>query len=156
MVDPLVSPKSDRFVLGHELIDVAHSELNDLAAEIEDLINGAHDRATIASRLSDFHLRLADHCAHEEELLDLLPMNVYASTIESHRRAHDILIGKVWEVAYRATVAEFDLLAQQGFGKAVLELLRHQLVDDTALVGALIREGLQCLPTSMSTAETEA
>lgn len=136
----------DRFALGRGLIDVAHKELNELAGEIQCLINDGHDHVLIADRLSDFHLHLACHCSQEEELLGALPMDIYASSVASHRRAHDILIGKVWGVAYRAAVGDFDLLDRQGFGKAVLEILRHQLVEDAVLIGTLIREGLLSPP----------
>ena len=68
----------------------------------------------------------------------------------------EVLIGKVWTVAYRAAVGDFDLLARRDFGLAVLELLRHQIVDDAALVGTLIREGLLHISPSVPLTEGEA
>ena len=150
------SPGSQTTQLGHERLDAAHGELIELAGEIERLIRQDEAVRTIADHLAAFHLLLTCHCAEEEDLLGALPADRHGGAVTEHRRAHRTLTDTMRALAQRAADGAFDRRDRKVFGKAVIQLLGHQLVDDAALVGALIREGLHGLSPHPEETRTES
>jgi hemerythrin-like metal-binding protein len=130
---------SEHFCLGHERIDREHRQLLELAARIE---TEAEKTACIDDLLPlcrDFFRLLVSHCFYEEQLLRKLPRDRFGPHVDEHCRGHARLIKQAQAVLAGQLPTGFTNLP--AFLDAYFELMHDLLVDDTELVGALIREG---------------
>ena len=130
---------SELLELGHDRIDAEHRVLLTLASEIERIIETGGDMAVLQPCYQDFHRRLAAHCAYEEGLLRSLPRSVFGAQVDTHCRGHASLIAQAANIADGAVPDGYDTL--HGFTEAYFRLMHDLLIDDSELIGALIREG---------------
>lgn len=130
---------SEHFSLGHERIDREHRRLLDLAARIEAAAEQASCVQDILPLYHDFFRLLVSHCFYEEQLLRKLPRDRLGNHVDEHCRGHARLIKQAQTVLSGQLPTGFDSLP--AFIDAYFELMHDLLVDDTELVGALIREG---------------
>jgi hemerythrin len=130
---------SEHFSLGHDRIDREHRRLLELAARIESAAELASGVGDILPLCRDFFRLLVAHCFYEEQLLRKLPRDRFGEHVDEHCRGHARLIRQAQAVLAGQLPSGFDNLP--AFIDAYLELMHDLLVDDTELVGALIREG---------------
>ncbi|MBI3444853.1 MAG: hypothetical protein HY055_05735 [Magnetospirillum sp.] len=130
---------SEEFSLGHERIDREHHRLIDLAAQIEAKAQIASDVADLIPLCKTFFRQLAAHCFYEEQLLRMLPRVRFGAQVDEHCRGHARLIDQAQLVLKGQLPNGFDDLS--AFIDAYFQLMHDLLVDDTELVGVLIREG---------------
>lgn len=130
---------SDELALGHERIDREHRRLIELAAQIEAKAECASEVAGLLPLCRAFFRQLVSHCFYEEQLLRMLPRDRFGEQVDAHCRGHARLINLAQVVLNGHLPAGFDNLP--AFIDAYFELMRDLLVDDTELVGVLIREG---------------
>lgn len=130
---------SEQFALGHERIDREHRRLLELAARIEREAENAASIEDIMPLCRDYFCFLVAHCFYEEQLLRKLPRARFGEHVDEHCRGHARLINQAQAVMTGTLPTGFDDLP--AFLSAYFTLLHDLLVDDTELVGALIREG---------------
>ena len=130
---------SDSFALGHERIDREHRRLLDLATRIETEAEKCGRVEDILPLCRDFFRLLVAHCFYEEQLLRKLPRARFGNHVDEHCRGHARLIQQAQLVMSGHLPTGFESLP--AFLDAYFELMRDLLVDDTELVGSLIREG---------------
>ncbi|KIL97058.1 hypothetical protein CCC_00119 [Paramagnetospirillum magnetotacticum MS-1] len=130
---------SEHFALGHDRIDREHRRLLELSAQIEARAETTTDLDDILPLCRDFFRLLVAHCFYEEQLLRKLPRDRFGSHVDEHCRGHARLIKQAQTVLTGQVPSGFESL--QGFFGAYFELMHDLLVDDTELVGSLIREG---------------
>lgn len=131
---------SDELAIGHPRIDADHRRLLDTIGEIEDLIDGGAPSDRIREGYADLLALAAMHCAFEERLMRELPREIFAVHVDEHCRRHTALIGKLRQAAEGSTSdgpAADRVTENRG---AIVGLLRELIVDDTQLVGVLVRE----------------
>lgn len=130
---------SDHFALGHERIDREHRRLIELAARIEAKAEKAARVEDILPLCHDFFRLLVSHCFYEEQLLRKLPRDRFGTHVDEHCRGHARLIRQAQTVMAGQLPTGYESLP--AFLDAYFELMHDLLVDDTELVGSLIREG---------------
>lgn len=130
---------SEHFALGHERIDREHRRLLELSARIEAKAETSADIEGVLPLCRDFFRLLVAHCFYEEQLLRKLPRDRFGTHVDEHCRGHARLIRQAQAVLAGQVPSGFDSLP--AFLGAYFELMHDLLVDDTELVGALIREG---------------
>jgi hemerythrin len=130
---------SEHFALGHDRIDREHRRLLELAARIEAKAEIAAGIEDILPLCRDFFRLLVAHCFYEEQLLRKLPRDRFGSHVDEHCRGHARLIKQAQTVLAGQIPTGFNSLP--AFLDAYFELMHDLLVDDTELVGSLIREG---------------
>ena len=130
---------SEQFALGHERIDREHRRLIDLAAQIEREAENAAGVADILPLCNNFFLHLVSHCFYEEQLLRQLPRDRFGDQVDTHCNGHARLIDQAQLVLNGQLPQGFDNLP--AFIDAYFRLMHDMFVDDTELVGVLIREG---------------
>lgn len=130
---------SDSFALGHARIDREHRRLLELAASIEAEAERASGVEDLLPLCRDFFRLLVSHCFYEEQLLRKLPRDRFGEHVDEHCRGHARLIKQAQAVLAGQLPTGFSSLP--AFIDAYFELMHDLLVDDTELVGALIREG---------------
>jgi hemerythrin len=136
---------SDHFALGHDRIDREHRRLLDLASRIEIEAEKTARIEDILPLCSDFLRLLVAHCFYEEQLLRKLPRDRFGEHVDAHCRGHARLIRQAQAVMAGQLPTGYESLPS--FLDAYFELMHDLLVDDTELVGALIREGHHRLGT---------
>ncbi|WP_096703536.1 hemerythrin domain-containing protein [Magnetospirillum sp. 15-1] len=136
---------SEHFALGHERIDREHRRLLELAARIETEAEKAASIDDILPLCRDFFRLLVAHCFYEEQLLRKLPRDRFGDHVDEHCRGHARLIRQAQAVMAGQLPTGYDSLP--AFLGAYFELMHDLLVDDTELVGSLIREGYHRLGT---------
>ncbi|ARJ67177.1 hypothetical protein WV31_16635 [Magnetospirillum sp. ME-1] len=130
---------SEHFALGHERIDREHRRLIELAARIEVEAEKAARVENILPLCHDFFRLLVSHCFYEEQLLRRLPRDRFGPHVDEHCRGHARLIKQAQTVLAGQLPTGYESLP--AFLGAYFELMHDLLVDDTELVGSLIREG---------------
>ena len=130
---------SEHFALGHERIDREHQRLLDLACRIEAEAEKTNSVEDILPLCRDFFRLLVSHCFYEEQLLRKLPRDRFGAHVDEHCRGHARLIKQAQMVMTGRLPTGFESLP--AFLDAYFELMHDLLVDDTELVGSLIREG---------------
>jgi hemerythrin len=141
---------SEHFALGHERIDREHQRLLDLASRIEAEAEKTSSVEDILPLCRDFFRLLVAHCFYEEQLLRKLPRDRFGAHVDEHCRGHARLIKQAQMVMTGRLPTGFESLP--AFLDAYFELMHDLLVDDTELVGSLIREGYH----SMGSPETSS
>lgn len=130
---------SEHFALGHERIDREHRRLLEMAAHIEAEAERAASVDDILPLCLDFFRLLVAHCFYEEQLLRKLPRERFGEHVDEHCRGHARLIRQAQVVMAGQLPTGYDSLP--AFLDAYFALMHDLLVDDTELVGSLIREG---------------
>ena len=130
---------SEQFALGHERIDREHRRLIELATEIEREAECATGLVDIMPLCHTFFRHLVSHCFYEEQLLRMLPRDRFGDQVDAHCRDHARLINQAQLVLNGQLPSGFENLP--AFIDANFQLMHDLLVDDTELVGVLIREG---------------
>lgn len=130
---------SEQFALGHPRIDREHRRLLDLACRIEREAETAASVEELLPLCRDFFRLLVSHCFYEEQLLRKLPRSRFGEHVDEHCRGHAHLINQAQSVLTGRLPTGYDDLP--AFLDAYFSLMHDLLVDDTELVGALIREG---------------
>lgn len=125
--------------LGHPRIDAEHRRLVELAAVIESAFESGKAPDRIQEHCRSFYRYLVTHCVYEERLLQILPRAAYGAQVDDHRRGHDRLIREARALSDGTLPSGYDSL--KAFSSAYFDLLRDLLVDDSELIGVLIREG---------------
>ncbi|CUW38839.1 Putative hemerythrin-like metal-binding protein [Magnetospirillum sp. XM-1] len=136
---------SEHFALGHARIDREHRRLIELAARIESEAEKAARVEDILPLCHDFFRLLVSHCFYEEQLLRKLPRDRFGPHVDEHCRGHARLIKQAQTVMAGHIPTGYESLP--AFLDAYFELMHDLLVDDTELVGSLIREGYHRLGT---------
>lgn len=130
---------SEQFALGHPRIDREHRRLLDLASRIEREAEHAASVESLLPLCRDFFRLLVAHCFYEEQLLRKLPRARFGEHVDEHCRGHGRLINQAQAMLTGRLPSEYQDL--RAFLDAYFSLMHDLLVDDTELVGALIREG---------------
>lgn len=130
---------SEQFALGHPRIDREHRRLLDLAGRIEREAEHAASVEEILPLCRDFFRLLVAHCFYEEQLLRKLPRARFGEHVDEHCRGHARLINQAQATLTGRLPGGYQDL--HAFLDAYFSLMHDLLVDDTELVGALIREG---------------
>ncbi|WP_043743416.1 hemerythrin domain-containing protein [Paramagnetospirillum magneticum] len=130
---------SEHFALGHERIDREHQRLLELSAQIEAKAETSISIEDVLPLCRDFFRLLVAHCFYEEQLLRKLPRDRFGAHVDEHCGGHARLIKQAQTVLTGQIPSGFESLP--AFLGAYFELMHDLLVDDTELVGALIREG---------------
>jgi hemerythrin-like metal-binding protein len=130
---------SEHFALGHERIDREHRRLLELSSQIEAQAEKTARIEDVLPLCRDFFRLLVAHCFYEEQLLRKLPKDRFGSHVDEHCRGHARLIRQA-QVMMTGRLPN-GLESLPAFLDAYFQLMHDLLVDDTELVGALIREG---------------
>jgi hemerythrin-like metal-binding protein len=130
---------SEHFALGHGRIDREHRRLLELSSQIEAQAEKTPHIQDILPLCRDFFRLLVAHCFYEEQLLRKLPRDRFGPHVDEHCRGHARLIRQAQEMMAGHLPNGFESLP--AFLDAYFQLMHDLLVDDTELVGALIREG---------------
>ncbi|TAN78988.1 MAG: hypothetical protein EPN20_00700 [Magnetospirillum sp.] len=125
--------------LGHERIDTEHRLLLRLAAEIAEITDAGGGVGMLQPRYQTFLRILTAHCAFEERLLQSLPRAVFGAQVDEYCRGHARLIDQAKSVAAGTLPQGYD--SPRGFVDAYFQMMHDLLIDDAALIGALVREG---------------
>jgi len=131
---------SHELKIGHPRIDEEHQLLLGLIGDVEERLEGVGavpaDAAEIYQR---FLIFLRSHCDFEEQLMRDLPSR-YVQRVSSHCRNHGQLMHEARALLPLLTAQTSKAEVLEYFRRAIISLTRDLIMDDSELVGILLRE----------------
>jgi len=126
---------------GHKQLDAQQEAVIALADEVERLCACCELRDEVASGIETMRSGMAAYFAYKDSLMSLLPFGWYSGMIAAHTASHAMMLGAMDQLAQAVRQNMPPISVAGEFSRLMTRMLADLIAKDSALVGALMREG---------------